>query len=213
MSNHAPQLRVSLAFAKAKDRSVEGTAGDVLDNLWGNANFPTPPMPSTVLRDARDAFTQAMADQAQGGTAATADKNNKREILIGVLRQLARYVEDNCANDLAKLLSSGFKAVSLNRAQSPLETPHIKTIKTGMSGQFLVQVTAVKNAKTYKSRIALIGADGTPGPWQDGGLSSNSRALPINGLTPGSMYMVQVRAVGGSTAYSDWSDPVNHMAV
>ncbi len=213
MSNHAPQLRVSLAFAKAKDQTVEGAAGSVLDKLWGNVNFSSPPMASTVLRDARDAFMQALADQAQGGMAATAAKNNKRAALIAILRQLARYVEDNCANDLAKLLSSGFNVVNRNNAQSPLVTPHIKTIKTGMSGQLLVQVTAVKNVKTFESRIALLGADGTPGPWQPGGLCSNSRAIPFNGLTPGQTYMVQVRAIGGSTGRSDWSDPVSHMAM
>jgi hypothetical protein len=26
-------------------------------------------------------------------------------------------------------------------------------------------------------------------------------------------YTVQARAVGGSTGYSDWSDPVSHMAM
>jgi hypothetical protein len=29
---------------------------------------------------------------------------------------------------------------------------------------------------------------------------------------PGALYDVQVRGVGGSTGYSDWSDPVSHMA-
>jgi len=208
-----PQIRVSLAFAKAKDHTVEETASDVLDNLWGNPNFSSIPMPSTVLQTARDVFSQAMADMAQGGTAATADKNNKRAILIGLLRQLAAYVQTESANDLAKLLSSGFQAVSTNHAQEPLPAPHIKAIKPGMSGQFLVTVTAVKNAQNYESRFALIGAGGVPGPWQDGGLSSNSRAIPIEGLTPGQSYTVQVRAVGGSTGHSDWSDPVSHMAM
>ncbi len=174
MSTHAPQLRVSLAFARAKDHAVEGVASDVLDNLWGNPNFSSIPMPSTVLQTARDVFSQAMADMAQGGTAATADKNNKREALLVVLRQLAAYVQTESANDLAKLLSSGFQAVSTNHAQEPLEAPHIKAIKTGMSGQFLVAVTPVKNTKTFESRFALIGAGGVPGPWQDGGLSPSS---------------------------------------
>ncbi|MGH7976559.1 MAG: fibronectin type III domain-containing protein [Limisphaerales bacterium] len=35
----------------------------------------------------------------------------------------------------------------------------------------------------------------------------------LTDLTPGAMYSVQVRAVGGSTGYSDWSDPVSHMAM
>ena len=213
MSNHTPQLRVSLGFAEASDHTVEGVAGDVLDNMTGNPNFPTPPVLPPALFGARNEFLQAMADQAQGGTAATAEKNNKREALLVLLRQLASYVQDNCDNDLAKLLSSGFEAVNMNRVQSPLETPHIKDIKPGMSGQLRVRVTPVKNARTYELQYALMGAGGTPGPWQDGGLHADSRAIPINGLTPGQTYMVQVRAVGGSTGYSDWSDPSSHMSM
>ncbi len=37
--------------------------------------------------------------------------------------------------------------------------------------------------------------------------------MPVSGLTPGGMYLFQVRAVGGSTGYSDWSDPVSHMSL
>ena len=84
-STHTPQLRVSLGFAEGSDHVVEGTAGDVLDNLWGNPNFTSVPIPSTTLATARNEFLQAMADMAQEGTAATAEKNNKREALIAVL--------------------------------------------------------------------------------------------------------------------------------
>ena len=42
---------------------------------------------------------------------------------------------------------------------------------------------------------------------------TNSRSMPLNGLTPGTQYQVQVRAIGGSTGYSDWSDTVSHMSM
>jgi len=51
------------------------------------------------------------------------------------------------------------------------------------------------------------------GAWQSGGLFTNSRSMPLNGLTPGTNYSLDVRAVGGSTGYSDWSDPVSHMSM
>jgi hypothetical protein len=52
-----------------------------------------------------------------------------------------------------------------------------------------------------------------PGAWQSGGLCTNSRSIPLNGLTPGKQYQVQVRAIGGSTGYGDWSDSVSHMSM
>jgi hypothetical protein len=208
-----PQLRVQLGFTNAPDHSLEETAGAVIDNLYGNPAYPTPPVTSVGLAGALTAFTAAIAAQAQGGTAATADKNNKRAALTDLLRQLAGYVQENCANDLAKLLSSGFDAVSTNRASSPLEAPSIRDLLNGNSGQLLIRVGPIKNARCYEVRYAALGAGGAPGPWQSGGLFTNSRSMPINGLSPGTGYSFQVRAVGGSTGYSDWSDAVQHMSL
>jgi chitodextrinase len=60
-------------------------------------------------------------------------------------------------------------------------------------------------------RSAAAGAGNAPGPWQTAGLFTNSRSMSINGLTPGTTYFFQVRAIGGSTDYSDWSNPVSRM--
>ena len=42
-----------------------------------------------------DDLNAALAAQLNGGPAATADKKNKKEALIGLLRRLRPYVEDN----------------------------------------------------------------------------------------------------------------------
>jgi hypothetical protein len=34
----------------------------------------------------------------------------------------------------------------------------------------------------------------------------------FTGLTPGTVYTVEIRGVGGTTGTGDWSDPVSHMA-
>ena len=207
------QLRVLLGFTNAPDHQLEETAGAVIDGLTGNAAYPSPPVPPGDLQDALTAFIAAMAAQSQGGPTATANKNNKRDAVVTLLRPLAGYVQENCNNNLAQLLSSGFEAVSTNRARSPLAVPRIVSLDNGNTGQLLAKVTPSANAKCYEVRYAAIGAGGAPGPWQSGGLFTNSRAMPLNGLTPGTSYSVQVRAVGGSTGYSDWSDPVSHMSL
>jgi hypothetical protein len=208
-----PQLRVLLGFSNAPDHSLEETAQAVLDNLYGNPAYPTPPVTQAALQAALTAFSQAIAAAAQGGPEDTADKNNKRDALIDLLRQLAGYVQAKHGNDLAVLLSSGFEAVSTNRASSPLSAPTIRDILNGNSGQLILRVTPVANAKNYEPRYAAIGANGAPGPWQNGGIIGNSRSIPVNGLTPGTNYTFQVRAIGGSTGYSDWSDPSSHMSM
>ena len=208
-----PQLRVLLGFTNAPDHSLEETATAVSTNLYGNAAYPSPPVTQAVLDAANAAVGLAIAAAKLGGPADTADKNNKHDTLVGLLRQLAGYVQEKCNNDLATLLSSGFDAVSNNRSSTPLAAPIIRDILNGNSGQLIVRVTPIANAKCYEVRYALIGVGGAPGPWQSGGLFTNSRSMPINGLTPGGNYSFQVRAIGGSTGYSDWSDPVSHMSL
>ena len=49
--------------------------------------------------------------------------------------------------------------------------------------------------------------------WQPAGVFTQARGIVLSGLTPGNTYSVQARGIGGSTGYSDWSDPVSHMAM
>ena len=77
----------------------------------------------------------------------------------------------------------------------------------------IVTVKPVGNAKCYEVRCAPLGPGGTLGPWQTGGLFTVSRAMRVSGLTRGTDYSVQVRAIGGSTGYSEWTNPVSHMCI
>lgn len=208
-----PQLRVLLSFAFGTDHLLEETAQAVHSKIYTNTAYPTPPVTAAALQAALDAFTAAIAAATLGGPEQTADRNNKREALIELLRMLAEYVQLNHGNDLAVLLSSGFSAASTNRASVPLERPSIKAILNDMSCQLVLRATTVKNARAYEVRYALIDASGTPGPWLDGGLFSKARSICIANLTAGALYQFQVRAIGGSTGHSDWSDTVQHRSL
>ena len=210
---HMNHLRVLLGFTHAPDHTLEEVTLAVLENLYGNPAYPDPPVTKPALQTALGNFTAAIAAQAQGGTAATADKENKRAVLVDLLRQLASYVQEKCGNNLATLLSSGFDAVSTNRASVPLEKPHIRDVKNGNSGQLLVRVGPVKNSKCVDLRFAVVAPGGALSPWQSGGLHTDSRSMPLNNLTAGTMYQIEARGIGGSTGYSDWSDPTNHMSL
>lgn len=213
-----PHLRVLLGFASASDPGLLEKGQGVHDSLYTSPLWAVPPNPAypvtaVALGTALSEFAAANAAAALGGPVDTAMKNVKREVLISLLRELASYVQDNHGNDLAKLLASGFEAVSTNRASVPLEQPIIKDIVNGMSTQLIVRVGRVDNARAYEVRYALIGPDGAPGPWQTTQLFTSARGMKVGGLTPGGMYLFQVRAVGGSTGYSDWSNAVSHMSM
>ncbi len=207
----SPQIRIADGLLKQSAEQLVTTAGAVVTGLTGNAAFPAPTVDLKAVQSAADSLNEALAAQAHGGTAETAEKNIRKETLIELLRKVKRYVEDNCGNDLAVLLSSGFQAAVLTRIRSPLASPSILSIDFGNSTELKLRVTAIGHAKCYEVRSASVGADNAPGPWQAAGVFTNSRSMTITGLVPGTTYMFLVRAVGGSTGSSDWSNPVSHM--
>jgi hypothetical protein len=207
----SPHIRIADGLRTQSAERLITTAGAIINGLTGNPSFPSPPVDMKTLQAAVDDLNAALAAQPQGGSSATAEKNNKKEALIALLRRLRHYVDENCGNDLSVLLSSGFQAAVTTRTRLPLANPSILNVGLGNSTELVLKVTPIAHAKCYEVRMAVVGAGNTPGPWQSAGLFTNSRSMTINGLTPGTTYMFQVRAAGGSTRYSDWSNPVSRM--
>ena len=138
--------------------------------MTGNPAYPSPPIDLKTLQSAVDDLNAALAAQAHGGAAATAEKKNKQEALIKILRRLKHYVEDNCENDLAVLLSSGFQAAAATRDRSPLANPSILGIDRGNSDELMLKVTPIARAKCYEVRSAVAGNGNLAGAWQQAGL-------------------------------------------
>jgi hypothetical protein len=201
-------IRVSLGFARLSDTEADNFAQTVLNSMTNNPTYPKPPVAMSDLQTAMDDFMAKIAAAQVGGPPDTAAKNNSRQVLLGMLRQLASYVQINCNNDMALLLSSGFQAQSTNRAQSPLDQPQSLVIKNGASGQLVASVSPVKNTSMYEGRIKA-----PTGDWMPSIFTGDSQHITFFGLTPGTVYTAQVRALGGSTGQSDWSDPSSHMAM
>src|SRR6266446_8120173 len=110
---------------------VDNFAQGVIDGMTGNAAYPAPPVTIANLQAAKNDFTAKIAAAQSGGPPDTAAKNNSRQTLLGILRQEAGYVQINCNNDMAVLLSSGFQAMSTNRGKAPLDQPQGLVIKNG----------------------------------------------------------------------------------
>ena len=206
-------VRVVIGFNRLTDHQIEELTGAVVSSMTGNKAFATPPVDLAALQVQVTDFTAAVAAAAQGGPRATSEKNKKRHALILQLRKLALYVEGSSNDDVTTVLSSGFKPVIHSRTQRALEKAVIAGIDSQNSGQLVMKVNAIHTAKSYEAQYASVGTGGTPGTLQKLGGFTNSRSMTITGLTPGMTYMVQVRAVGGTTRYGDWSDPVSHMCM
>lgn len=201
--------RVNLGFAELSDSNLDEFTSSVISNLTGNASFPTPPVALADLGALQTAFQNALVAAAQGGRALTAAKNAARQALVAALRTNATYVQGIAAQDPAMMLTSGYNVNSTNRAQSPMDVPSVVSILNEATTQLTVRLQPVNNAAAYQVRMSANGG----AAWQPTVDSTQARRIVLSNLTPGTVYTVQSRAVGGSTGYSDWSDPVSHMAM
>lgn len=200
--------KVSFDFANYSDSPLGDFSGNTATCLDGNAAFPKPPVPPADLKLQVGTFTTDIQAALFGGVQLTAKKNASREIVLESLRANAYYVQTIASHDLDVLLSSGYFANSTNRAQSPLDKPAITGIENAAAAQLLVRVTSIDNARSYHVQTNTNGS----AAWQDAGIHPQARRIVLPGLTPGMVYNVRVRAIGGSTGSSDWSDPQSHIS-
>lgn len=196
-----------MAFARMKDNRIGIFASSVVLGLTDNPYFPDLPVSLADLSAATKNYQTALANATLGGTVQTALKTQARDQLISILRDEAHYVQIIAKNNLPALLSSGFTATDRNTAQSPLVTPVIKQVLNQSSGQLWLRVKRVPNARNYQVRIKV-----GEGDWVDAGIHPQARKIVLPGLTPGTIYTIQVRALGGRTGYSGWSAGATKMA-
>lgn len=106
------QIRVLRGFENAPYLAVKETAEFVLTGLTHNPSYPVAPEVIVELEVALVEFSCAILLASEGGQIERIDRDKKRKLLVHLLQHLAGFVEANCNNDLARLLSSGFSAVS-----------------------------------------------------------------------------------------------------
>jgi hypothetical protein len=203
---NTPNLRVSIAFAGESDLKLLAEGDIVSAALFDNPNYTSVPMSQTEFDAPLNEFRIRLAAKPEGGPQATARKNEARTLLVAKMKELAYYVQTACNNVLSVLLSSGFKAVSTNRTSAPLPAPVIEKLVHGQSGELLLTAKPVPNARGYERQMALVAADGTLGEYQNLGFSKSARRLSTSGLIAGQRYAFRIRAMGGSTEQSDWSE-------
>jgi len=208
-----PPLHVMVGFSSLSDADLIAQAIAGHDGVKAHPELFANPPDLGALATATQSFQTWVAAAQDGEKKATAEKKKARAALVKLLRPLGHYVEANSKDDPTILAASGFKAASKVKVPpQPAEPGVILGLATGIqSGQVVVKGKTGANAKTYVLRYAPLGADGKPGNWTDIGLT-NPRVIPVNGLTPGTTYAFQLRALG-RLGYGDWSEIATRIAV
>jgi hypothetical protein len=182
----------------------------IVNSIMGNAGLPSPKPTMLEITAAKDEMVTAMADAAGGGVVLTAIKNAKRAVLVGLLRQLASYLQVACNDDLPLLLSSGYPIQKPQRNPiGVLPAPTISTVSFGArTGELDAVAAPVFGAAIYNWRITAAAAPGVVVQSSQTTAASNT----FTGLTPGVVYNIEANVVG-SAGPSNWSNPVPQMAV
>ena len=186
-----------------------GTA--VENGINGNPNFSTPPVAPADLKAGLDSYSALIVESGDGSKKVIAQMKKQREAVIKMLRLLGRYVEVTCKNDMAIFKSSGFEPASTTKAQTQPLSHAIRKIKHGPNtGQLLVHLKAAPNALSYELRSGAIAGGGPPATWTTQLVTSVKTPVTLAGLTPGTIYAFQVRAMQKS-GFTDWSDSATFM--
>ena len=215
MSKKQSTIKAMTGFRSMVPEVVFTTSQAIYNALNGNAAIPAPPAPFDLptLLAANQALSAANAAALDGGRNAASVRSHCKEVVVKILDQLATYVQANCKDDMTIFLSSGFKAQSSTKTTAATVSESIRSIKLGpQSGQAQVRLVAISGAGSYELRWAPVPAGGVPTAWTTQPIVNLKSAMVVSGLTPGTTYAFQARAVLQS-GYTDWTDSVTKMAV
>lgn len=200
-------LRVSHRYTRLSNTSFNIFAASVVIGMTNNPAYLNPLVPLDQLSLLQLDFEQKMLASVMGGPVSKAARNESRSALTDGLRRQGIYVQ-SVANGLSMLLSSGYSAASQNRAQTQLLKPWIRKILNEGTGKLLLRVSPIANARNYQVQVQVGG-----GEWQEAGIFPQARRMVVASLTPGTIYNLRVRALGGSTGYSEWSPVTSRMSL
>ena len=207
-SNSSKTFRLVTGFARNPDNDVVALSLDVEDGLANNPAFPNLPVKLSDVTAQRLDLTAAMTEARKLGKDRTRLKNAAKQALVDLLLKLAFYCQGEAPHDGDALLSTGFDVVDTNRSSGPLDTPAILAVLNNVSGQLTVRGQGVVNGRMYQARTSTDGGK----TWTQWPPVSGARLQVLQPTTPGTIYLVELCALGGSTGQSAWTSAVTIMS-
>ena len=201
-------VNVLIDFSKFTDDELATESQHICVKMTGNTNFSETVPTVAEVATAKDEFVSALAACKDGGKNATLVKNQKRVVLVQLLRALGLYVQANCNNDLNIALSSGFKTRKEKESFGVLPKVQNVRVEPGpYPGSLKVSVDAVKGAIIYIYEWAQAPVTEQTA-WQ---YELGKSSMIIKNLVQGSQYAVRV-AAKGSVEGKVFSDVIIHFA-
>ena len=207
------KIRALVGLGKLTEATIKDLlAGSVKGLTEHAAVFPKPPIALADYQAAIDAYEAAIPAALDGSKTAVAHKNKLLHAAVRMYVELAHYVEANCNDDLATFLLAGFQpASSAKTPPQPLEQPTVVVEPGAVTGQMKAKIGSVPKALAYQLQYAPVPSGGGPPASWTKQLITSTKPTIIEGLTPGTIYTFQIRALG-RLGFTNWSDAINRMA-
>ena len=197
---------VDFSTTKYTDARLYTKANHIIDKMDGNPHFADVQPLLTALREATTTYTAALAKTQSGSKEATALKNQAREALIVLLKQIAARVQTISEGDRNIILSSGYDVNKKWSKVGPLSKPTNFKLQQGSNkGSIYLVCDPIAGASIYEVEYT----EGIPTPnsiWMK--QTSTRRKITIADLISGKQYTFRM-AGGGSHPSRIWSDEIS----
>ena len=180
---------------RLSDANLESKIQYIISKMTGNAHFPTPSPTLTAVEDALAAFIAAVNAAKAGDKIAIIDRDQKREVVIGLAHELALYVMYVAKGDKLVLASSGFDVSKDREPAPPITKPTgLEVITDNLNaGEALVRFKRVPQSRSYLYEYTL-DPQLAESSWNSIFETRSKRV--ISGLESNKRYYFRITAIG-----------------
>jgi hypothetical protein len=213
-------FKLLIAFERMSLPNLAGKAHGINTSLLSEPALTLLPDPWPArypsradLSAAVTAFAAAHVAAADGSRPARSDRDQKRDVMIQMLKAAAPYFESvaKAANDLTILYATGYDLRRPNDPiPQPLPAPVLKVFRNGLSGVLIGRANAIRGASSYEAQICH-GTTTEESNWRTAVISRGCSRLQFTKLAPGQVYSFRLRALGRK-GWGPWSDIAQLMA-
>lgn len=210
-----PPIHAIGGLHKMSDGVLSPYLDATVKGLTANAAvYAKPPIDLTTYGNAVSAYDESITAALEGGKTVVAQKNKLKSTAIKMYGQQAKYVEAACNDDMPTFLLSGFQARPTTKtATAPASSSIRRLVHGANSGEIEATLIKEADAVSYEVRSAPVPAGAAPAAWTITPVPTLKPPTKITGLTPGTTYAFQTRALLKTGGYTDWSDSATLMCI
>lgn len=192
---------VSISFDKFSDVNFQKKSQFIYDSMSGNLVYASLAAMVTAIKPVLDTYIENLKAAGTKDKNAVAKKNQSRQQLTALLKQLGLSVMSVADGDEAALVSSGFTLTKKPEPRYISRPGNVTLLPRLSSGEMLSMIAAVWGANSYVHQIATEYPTETT-VWTSN--TSTSSKFVFTNLIPGKQYWVRVAVVGSRNqiAYS-----------